>query len=146
MAQPALARCVLGLAVALSHVGGCGERALTDGEDATDDVMDDIDVGERPTNPGSVYSACTDTSACSPLEFCVFPAGEAGFCTSACGQDEDTSSCAEPPGDTRSPICMDIGLPDARTVCAVSCDGVSCPDGMRCEEVEAAGSAVFACF
>lgn len=140
--QPLVAALVLALG------SGCGGRQL--GEDADDtQPMDDamqIDPGQRPQAPGSMYSACTDTSVCPPLEFCVFPQGEAGFCTGACGPADDASVCDAAPGDDRIPFCMDIGLTDGRTVCALGCDGLTCPGGMRCEEVEAASGAQLACF
>ncbi len=125
----------------------CSDRQLEDGTD--DEVEDDpsaTDPGVRPQSRGSMYSACTDTPVCAPLEFCVFPQDEAGFCTAACGPDDDASVCADAPGDDRTPLCMDIGLPDGRTVCALSCEGLSCPRQMRCEEVDAAGGAQLACF
>ncbi|MBL4686169.1 MAG: hypothetical protein JKY37_16365 [Nannocystaceae bacterium] len=122
----------------------CNSRelgALSEEQDTTDS-----DPGDRPMSPGSMYSACTDTSTCAPLEFCVFPQGEAGFCTAACGPREDPAPCNDAPSDDRSPICMSIGLPDSRTVCALGCDGLSCPNGMRCEEVDAPTGAQLACF
>ena len=133
-----------GLCVALVACGG-RQLELEDG-DGSSDAPDDDDPGRRPQSRGSMYSACTDTSVCAPLEFCVFPQGEAGFCTAACGAGSDPSGCAEAPGEDRTPECMDIGLPDGRTVCALGCGDLSCPREMRCEEVESAAGAQLACF
>jgi len=138
-------------AVALALMA-CGGRQIGDTdaieqqEDEDDDATPGDDPGSRPQSPGSMYSACTDTSVCMPLEFCVFPQGEAGFCTGACGAGDDATVCDAAPGEDRLPFCMDIGLTDGRTVCALGCDGLSCPRGMRCEEVESASGAQLACF
>lgn len=129
---------------ALLATQACNGRelsALSEEEDIAES-----DPGDRPMSPGSMYSACTDTSTCAPLEFCVFPQGEAGFCTAACGAGDDPAPCSDAPNDDRTPVCMGIGLPDSRTVCALGCEGLSCPDGMRCEEVDAPTGAQLACF
>lgn len=138
----------MALALALAACGGrqIGETDAMEQEDEDDDATPGDDPGSRPMSPGSMYSACTDTSVCMPLEFCVFPQGEAGFCTGACGPGDDASVCDAAPGEDRLPVCMDIGLTDGRTVCALGCDGLSCPRGMRCEEVESASGAQLACF
>ena len=136
------------LSLALAACGGrqIGETDAMAQQDEDDDATPGDDPGSRPMSPGSMYSACTDTSVCMPLEFCVFPQGEAGFCTGACGAGDDASMCDAAPGEDRLPVCMDIGLTDGRTVCALGCDGLSCPRGMRCEEVESASGAQLACF
>ncbi|MEM6990910.1 MAG: hypothetical protein AAF721_10445 [Myxococcota bacterium] len=133
--------------LAASLVVACSDRQIDpmmEGDESEDGMLGD--PGVRPSSPGSMYSACTDTAVCAPLEFCVFPQGEAGFCTAACGPDNDASACDAAPGEDRDPVCMDIGLPDGRTVCALGCDGLSCPRQMRCEEVDAASGAQLACF
>lgn len=132
---------------------GCADRDLggadTDMPEEDDDgeIPADYDPGDRPGAPGSMYSVCADSSVCTPLEFCVFPAGEAGFCSDACAGVDDPSPCdAAPDGEARA-FCFDIGLPDARRVCAIECEGGRpCPRGMRCEAVESAGEAKNVCF
>jgi hypothetical protein len=144
------------LAFGLS-LGACTDRDLSgtdlgdddgESEDAPEaEIPDDYDPGDRPGEPGSMYSVCADSSVCTPLEFCVFPAGEAGFCSDACAGTDDASVCdVAPDGEPRA-FCFDIGLPDGRRVCAIDCEGGrDCPRGMRCEEVESAGEATRVCF
>lgn len=134
--------------LALSMAFACGGRNLGDPmDDAQDpDSAEASDPGVRPGSRGSMYSACSDTSVCTPHEFCVFPQGEAGYCSAACGPGDDITTCDLAPGEDRDPSCMDIGLPDGRTVCALGCASLTCPGGMRCEEVQSASGAQFACF
>lgn len=152
--MPRLARTAL--AFALLEAAACTDRGLS-GEDAgeADDAseMDPeespgaYDPGDRPGVPGSMYSVCADSSVCRPLEFCVFPAEEAGFCSDACAGVDDATVCdVAPDGEARA-FCFDIGLPDGRRVCAIDCEaGRECPRGMRCEAVESAGEARRVCF
>jgi hypothetical protein len=146
------------LLLGLGQAVGCVDRSVgledTDGDpDANDEddedmpLPDDYDPGVRPGGRGAMYSVCADSSVCTPLEFCVFPAGEAGFCSDACDHLEDASNCdAAPDGEARA-FCLDIGLPDERRVCAIDCEnGRPCPDGMRCEQVESGGRGRGVCF
>jgi hypothetical protein len=113
----------------------CGPQVATDGDgDDTDDAMDDDDAGERPS-AGAMYSACSTVDECAPLEFCVFPTREGGYCSAACVAAEDPSACAEAPGDTVTVSCLDIGTPDGRTACALDCSDGPCPHGMTCEAI-----------
>ncbi|MCA9709591.1 MAG: hypothetical protein KDK70_27380 [Myxococcales bacterium] len=109
------------------------------------DPGDPGDPGDQPAEPGVMYSACVQSSECAPQEFCVFPQGESGFCTSACLAPTDPSGCDPPPGDQGS-TCFDIGLVDGRWVCALDCASSPCPRGMRCESVAAAGGERSICF
>ena len=118
--------------LALAVGVGCGPAVVTGEADTTDGAAD---PGERPQAPGSMYSACSTVSECAPLEFCVFPSREGGYCGSACVAPEDASNCAPAPGDGAEVSCLDIGLPDARWVCALDCGAGSCPTGMRCEAI-----------
>jgi hypothetical protein len=115
----------------------CSSRSVDDtGDDSAGsaDTNDELEPGEQPTAPGSMFSPCMQSSECAPQEFCVFPQGEAGYCTSACATPTDPSNCDSPPGD-QSPTCFDIGLDDGRWVCALDCADAPCPNGMRCEQV-----------
>ncbi len=128
----------------LLWVAGCGSQVSTE---SADEVDTDDDPGERPSEPGQSYSACGDPDECLPMPYCVFPQGEAGFCTQACGSGDDASTCALDPGTTDRVFCLDIGLPDGRTVCALDCaDGFPCPEGMRCEGIDTDAGPQQVCF
>jgi hypothetical protein len=144
------------LALGLLAAAACTDRGLSgqEGGEADDESemspeasQGEYDPGDRPGAPGSMYSVCADSSVCRPLEFCVFPAEEAGFCSDACAGIDDPSVCdVAPDGEARA-FCFDIGLPDGRRVCAIDCEaGRECPRGMRCEAVESAGEAKRVCF
>jgi hypothetical protein len=154
MLRPSLATIALVPSLALALVtGACVDGQVTEVEDdgsvddMDDELPEDYDPGDRPGGAGAMYSVCADSSVCTPLEFCVFPQGEAGFCSDACASGEDASVCdVAPDGEVRA-FCLDIGLPDNRRVCAIDCEGGRpCPRGMRCEEVDSAGSARSVCF
>jgi hypothetical protein len=127
----------------------CSSRHVEDdgagSAETSDDPPGELEPGEQPTAPGSMFSPCMQSSACAPQEFCVFPQGEAGYCTSACTTPEDPSNCDPPPGD-QPPTCFDIGLPDERWVCALDCADAPCPNGMRCEQVATGGGERSLCF
>lgn len=115
-------------------LAGCGPQVATDGDGDDEEAGDDEgDPGERP-GPGSMYAACSVVDECAPLEFCVFPTREGGYCSGACGPGDDTSTCAASPGAAEV-SCLDIGTPDGRTACALDCSDASCPDGMQCEAI-----------
>jgi hypothetical protein len=101
--------------------------------------------GERPTDPGAMYSACAEVSMCAPLEFCVFPDREGGFCSAACAGGEP-SACAAAPGSGAEVSCLDIGVPDGRLVCALDCEDGACPANMRCEGIDTPAGARRVCF
>ncbi len=129
------------LAFSLLLVVACGGQVPVSSSSDTDDV------GEQPLEPGSVYSPCGEPDACAPLPYCVFPSGEAGFCTQACAGPDDASECPDDPGNLGRAFCLDIGLPDGNRVCAIDCgDGRACPEGMRCEEVQTDDGPLRACF
>ncbi len=125
-------------------LGSCSSRPVEDGS-ASSDPTDGPVPGEQPTAPGAMFSPCMASSECAPQELCVFPQGEAGYCTSACAAPDDPSSCDPPPGD-QTPTCFDIGLADGRWVCALDCVDAPCPHGMRCEQVAAGGGERSLCF
>lgn len=124
------------LLVAVLLACACSSRQVDDDDDGAGsaDTTDELEPGDQPTAPGSMFSPCSMSSECAPQEFCVFPQGEAGYCTSACATPTDPSSCDPPPGD-QPPACFDIGLDDGRWVCALDCADAPCPRGMRCEQV-----------
>jgi hypothetical protein len=119
---------------------GCTDRSIAE----AGDPEDELDPGEQPVAPGAMYSPCTVSPEC-PDGLCVFPSGEAGFCSAPCAAPTDAGRCAPPPGD-QSTTCFDIGLADGSWVCALDCEDIGCPTGMRCEQVEAADGARAICF
>ncbi len=110
-------------------------RSVDDGMEADSETPpDEQEAGVQPPGPGTMFSPCMRSAECLPQEFCVFPQGEMGFCTSACVAPQDPANCDAPPGD--QPLaCFDIGLEDGRRVCALDCRDAPCPRGMRCEGV-----------
>jgi hypothetical protein len=135
------------LVLLLPLVLACSSRRVPDDEGGDEDptVGSALEPGEQPTAPGAMFSACTLSSECAPLEFCVFPQGEAGYCASACTAPTDPSNCDPPPGDQPS-TCFDIGLADGRWVCALDCTEAPCPNGMRCEQVTTGDGQRSLCF
>ncbi len=119
----------------------CGSQVPVSGSGDTEEV------GAQPEEPGAVYSACGAPDECSPQPYCVFPSGEDGFCTVECPPGDDPSGCMDDPGQLGRAICLDIGLPSERGVCAIDCgDGLACPEGMRCEEVQTDAGPQRVCF
>lgn len=119
-------------------VVACGPAVATD-EDSSADSGGGDDPGERPSEPGAMYSACSTVDECAPLEFCVFPDREGGYCSAACSAVGDASGCAVAPGDGAEASCLDIGVTDGREVCALDCAHGACPSGMQCESIETPG-------
>jgi hypothetical protein len=100
--------------------------------DTTEDASDD--EGQRPSEAGSMYAECEHANQCGELDYCVFPPGEAGYCSDRC--DVPEIDCDPSPGGTAAVVCIDVGHPSAR-LCALDCRGdVVCPVGMRCDRVE----------
>ena len=131
----------VGLSVALA---ACVDRG-TNLVDVGSSGPDDEDVGMRPAD--GMFGPCGASDECEPLEFCVFPAGEAGFCTDRCATPTDPDGCDPSPGGSAVGFCLDIGLPDGDRVCALDCaGGKSCPGGMRCEGIETADGEERVCF
>lgn len=128
-------------------VTGCTDRDLagtSESAAATDDVDD---PGDQPEGEGVMFASCIELSECAPLEFCVFPSGEAGFCSDACAGTDDNSPCDVLPDGESEATCLDIGVPDGRRVCAIDCeDGRACPRGMRCEAVDLGSEERRICF
>lgn len=122
---------------------GCGPAVMADGVDTTDG---DATPGVRPDQLGAMYSACSTVDVCAPLEFCVFPTREGGYCSAACVEPDDPTACAAAPGDGAEVSCLDIGIPDGRWVCALDCSGGPCPQGMRCEAINTPAGARDICF
>jgi hypothetical protein len=124
----------------------CSSRAVgNDDPGSLDTPPDEPEPGDQPTEPGAMFSPCTRSAECAPQEFCVFPQGEAGYCTSACTAPTDPGNCDPPPGD-QPPTCFDIGLTDGRWVCALDCVDAPCPRGMRCEAVATGDGERSLCF
>lgn len=137
------------LAITVVLLGGCGP-AIED-EEATDDPgpiasSGEVEPGEQPSTPGSMYSPCDSVAQCGELEFCVFPPGESGYCSAACASASDPAGCDPAPGEGAAVSCLDIGLPDARQVCTLDCSSGICPQGMRCEGIETGAGARQICF
>lgn len=138
----------LALLLALVLPAACSARSVADDDASAGDPTtdpDELEPGDQPTAPGSMFSPCMQSSECAPQEFCVFPQGEAGYCTSSCLAQTDPSNCDAPPGDQPS-TCFDIGLDDGRWVCALDCADAPCPRGMRCEQVTTAAGDRSLCF
>ena len=123
--------------LALLLCSACGPQVAVPQDESDDGDAEDEDAGEGGVRPGAgaMYSACSTVSECTPLEFCVFPTREGGYCSAACVAAEDPSACAEAPGDTVTVSCLDIGTPDCRTACALDCSDGPCPHGMTCEAI-----------
>lgn len=109
----------------------CADRPIIPGE---------MDETGGPA-PGEPFSGCIDKGDCDD-DWCLHPAGEAGFCTYACSGG--VASCEGVPGGTATPTCLPV---DGDEVCALDCGGnKSCPNGMRCEQIEANDEARSICF
>lgn len=121
--------------------GACTDRELAEEGEVADG---ELEPGEQPIAAGAMYSPCELSSEC-PDGLCVFPAGEAGYCSGPCAAPIDPGRCAPPPGDQPA-TCFDIGLPDGTWVCALDCEDAPCPRGMRCEQVMASDGARAICF
>jgi hypothetical protein len=131
------------VAISVAFSLGCGPNVV---DDVAESSEGGEGVGERPSQAGAMYSACSTVSMCAPLEFCVFPSREGGYCSAACNGN-DSSGCAPPPGNGADLSCLDIGEPMGRLVCALDCSHGACPTGMRCEGIEdPSGSARNICF
>lgn len=109
-------------------VASCSDRTLDE-----DDPTDAPPTGARPDEEGVMYAYCERFEDCRPLDFCVFPPGEPGFCSDVCkapGVD-----CDPAPGGSAEVVCIDIGA-DPANVCALDCaGGAQCPGGMACKPV-----------
>ena len=125
-------------------VGGCVDRNVSEDSVMGSGDEDPEDLGTRPD--GGMYAACGASAECAPLEFCVFPTDEEGFCTDRCISPDDASACAEAPGDGATPSCLDIALPGDDRVCALDCSTAGCPLGMRCEGIETIDGEQRICF
>jgi len=132
----AAALCVSLLAPLLA----CADRTVAE----VGEPDDDPDPGEQPLAMGAMYSPCVASADC-PGSLCVFPSGEAGYCSQPCAAPTDASRCEPAPGD-QSTTCFDIGLPDGSWVCALDCADIACPTGMRCEQVSAGDGPRSICF
>jgi len=119
--------------VPLALSSACADRTIADAGD------EDLEPGDQPQAAGALYAPCTASSDC-PDGLCVFPSGEAGYCSVPCLAPGDPAPCEPAPGD-QSPGCLDIGLPGGELVCALDCGADPCPRGMRCERVMARGGA-----
>lgn len=124
----------------------CSARPVdADDDESAGDTNEIDEAGVQPSERGTMYSACERSAECAPLEFCVFPQGESGYCTAACSSPTNPSNCALAPG-SQELSCFDIGLADGRQVCALDCASAPCPRGMRCEGVNSGGVARSICF
>ena len=117
--------------LALTLSTGCADRSVTTASGET---------GVQEVEPGEAFSECIDENDCF-IEWCAHPAGEPGFCTSACA---DVSECLDGPSGTATATCLPVGDDQ---VCALDCEGPrTCPNGMRCESIESEGMARRICF
>jgi hypothetical protein len=115
----------------------CANRPLVPEDGETGQDESDDPPGERPGESDGMYAACGASAECEPLDFCVFPADEQGYCTDLCLAPDDPSNCDPSPGGGAAESCLDIGIPGGARVCALDCSGgKSCPGGMRCEGIE----------
>jgi len=129
---------------------GSGEEDGPPGDPSSDpsDPSSDDPIppnGSRPSEPGAMYSACRESRGCFPMELCVFPEDESGFCTSRCGEAM-AESCEVVRGADVTIMCLDIDLPDGAPVCALSCADAECPEGMRCEAIGTSDGERHICF
>lgn len=106
----------------------CADRDVIPAEDET-----------SGPEPGEPFSGCADKGDCFD-EWCLHPAGEAGFCTYACNT---VDNCQAPAGGTATLTCLPV---DGDSVCALDCEGKSCPPSMRCEKIEANDEPRSICF
>jgi hypothetical protein len=107
----------------------CADRAIGGG----DDTGDETGEPQNPFDPGSSYSDCIDWVECDS-NWCLRPLDEPGFCTAEC---HDVDDCAESAAGTAEPTCLPV---DGDNACALDCGGGrTCPQGMRCEQVDADG-------
>lgn len=129
------------LAIAVAFA--CGPQVETD----DDGGGSEGDPGERPITPGAMYSACAAVEECGTLPLCVFPTREGGYCSASCVGTDDPSGCEPAPGAGAEVSCLDIGLGNGETACALDCSHGVCPTGMTCEAIQsAAGDARRICF
>ncbi|MEM7154470.1 MAG: hypothetical protein AAF799_16605 [Myxococcota bacterium] len=140
-----MARAHFAALLAVSLALACSARPVDSDDEDESDSTDIDEAGVQPSEQGTMYSACGTSAECAPLEFCVFPQGETGFCTAACASPTNSSNCAGAPGNQEL-SCFDIGLADDRQVCALDCAATPCPRGMRCEAVNSGGTARSICF
>lgn len=119
----------------------CADRTVAEVGDPDDEEQD---PGEQPLAMGAMYSPCTASADC-PGSLCVFPSGEAGYCSEPCAAPTDPGNCDPAPGD-QTTTCLDIGLPEGSRVCALDCADIACPVGMRCEQVSAGDGPRSICF
>jgi hypothetical protein len=103
-------------------------------------IPDDEAETDGPA-PGEPFSGCIDKGDCFD-DWCLHPAGESGFCTYAC--NGGVQSCDPISGGSATATCLPV---EGEEVCALDCSGnKSCPSGMRCEKIEAAGEPRSICF
>lgn len=129
-------RVAVGLVLSLAVVCqlGCNDRA-TPGE-----------LGQRPDEPGLMYSECESPDDCETLLYCIHPPNESGFCSERCSPIDDPEGCEPPPGGSANRFCAEIGQPSAN-LCALDCaGGKTCPGGMLCQRVETNAGERSICF
>ena len=81
----------------------CVGRTVPDDSDAPtdEDAPEDEDIDPRPDE--GMYAACSASAQCSPLDFCVFPSDEDGYCTDVCSSPEDPTGLSTPEPPNREP-------------------------------------------
>lgn len=131
-------------ALALLAIGLSGPIVVTACSDRTlaTDAADDTGEPSRPP-AGAMFSECLAHEDCAPLPYCVFPEGEAGFCTRPCSNGMP-DGCDPPGAGTAALTCIEVG--SGQPVCALDCDSATCPFDMTCEAVDTLAGERRICF
>jgi hypothetical protein len=100
----------------------------------------------EPEQPETgMYSHCLEGPDCATEDGCYSIGNPAtdGFCTNS-GCSDPATDCDPSPGGTATPTCF---MPETETyeLCALDCDGKTCPFPMVCSEENAAGGTVRIC-
>ena len=132
---PSYCGAALGLILALSF--GCTDRSLVDAGETGE-----LPGPEARPTMGVMYASCESAEDCGENLHCFYPAGESGYCTQDCNTD---AFCQQVPGTENNGFCVGVASSEDQ-VCAIACQGISCPFGMRCESVSVAGGTDSICF
>jgi len=125
----------LSIMLAVSLFFACSERDIT--------VDGPTDEDQAPA-AGGMWAACDEDTECTEVPYCAYPADESGFCTRACADPGNVSTCGAPDSGTAELVCVDLR---ETSVCALDCDdGRACPAHMRCQQVALSHGARWVCF